>query len=48
MADTVLLITGNRCIAQKVREACQDLDTSLAHVQTLKDAAEELATALPS
>ncbi len=48
MADTVLLITEDRSIAQKVRDACRELEASLTHLGSLKDAAEELAAAPPN
>ncbi|MFQ5591192.1 MAG: sigma 54-interacting transcriptional regulator [Phycisphaerae bacterium] len=47
MADTVLLITEDRSIAQKVRDACRELEASLTHLGTLKSAAEELAATPP-
>ena len=47
MADTVLLITEDRSIAQKVRDACRELEASLTHLTALKDAAEELAATPP-
>ena len=47
MADTVLLITEDRSIAQKVRDACREVDASLTHLAALKDAAEKLAATRP-
>ncbi len=47
MADTVLLITEDRSIAQKVRDACRELEAGLTHLKTLKDAAKELADTPP-
>jgi two-component system nitrogen regulation response regulator GlnG len=47
MADTVLLITEDRGIARKVRDACRELDASLTHLGTLNDATGELAAAIP-
>ena len=40
MAETVLLITKDRIIAQKVREACGELEVSLTHLDTLDSVAE--------
>ncbi len=45
MVDTVLLITEDRGIAQKVRDACRELEANLTHLGTLKEAANELAGA---
>ena len=47
MADNVLLITEDSSIAQKVRDACRELEASLTHLGTLKDAAEKLAATPP-
>ncbi len=47
MADTVLLITNDGGIVQKVRDACRELEASLTHLDTLKDATEQLAAAPP-
>ncbi|MHC5108341.1 MAG: sigma-54 interaction domain-containing protein [Planctomycetota bacterium] len=47
MADTIMLITKDRRIAQKVREACRDLDVILTHEDML-DAAQDLSDALPN
>ncbi len=47
MSDTVLLITQDHRIAQKMRDACGELEASLAHFRTLKDAAETLVAKPP-
>ncbi|UCE59800.1 MAG: sigma-54-dependent Fis family transcriptional regulator [Phycisphaerales bacterium] len=47
MADTVLLITEDRSIAKKVRDACRETEAILTHLSTLKDATEELAATFP-
>ncbi len=47
MADTVLLITEDRTIAQKVRDACRELDVSLTHLAAINDANEGIAAAPP-
>jgi len=47
MADTVLLITEDRSIARKVRDACRELEASLTHLTALKDTAQELAATPP-
>ena len=44
MSDTVLLIATDRSIAQKVRDACQQLAVGLTHLDALEDVARELAT----
>ncbi len=47
MAGSILLVTEDRSIARKVRDACRELEASLTHLEKSKDAAEELAPALP-
>ncbi len=47
MSDSVLLITKDRSIARKVREACSDIEVSLSHLTESKDAAEQFAAAPP-
>ncbi len=47
MADTVLLITKDRSITQKVRDACRELEASLTHIATLEDAAQDYTTTPP-
>jgi len=47
MSDNVLLITEDRSIAQKVRDACRDVDAGLTHLTAMKDAVEEFAAAPP-
>ena len=47
MADTVLLITGDRAIARKVRAACTELGADLTHLPSLEVAAKALADDLP-
>ncbi len=47
MAETVLLITEDSGIVQKVRDACRELEASLTHVGVLKDAVSELSATPP-
>ncbi len=47
MSDTVLLITKDRVIAEKVRHACRELDANLTHLRALKNAVVELTAAAP-
>ncbi|MFQ5463510.1 MAG: sigma-54 dependent transcriptional regulator [Phycisphaerae bacterium] len=47
MPDSVLLITEDKGIALKVRDACREVEASLMHRESLKDAAEERAAAPP-
>ncbi len=47
MSDSVLLITEDRGISQKVHDACRDVEASLTHRGSLDDAAVELAATPP-
>ncbi len=47
MTETVLLITDDPSISQKVRDACGELETNFEHVTSLEGASENLATTPP-